>query len=308
MQPCIRACGHGGSHSSDFEVHVYGGNVPDALTYPQWANAGQVLLKIQNKTDTKRRVQLRSILDTNLYFHVERVRVKDQAEDLENFSFDSGSIFLEDGREDHEINFRCLNDAKFKLERKSSKLDDFKNASLKSGGVGEILNIQAKSKGPEYFLLPAMTTGITKVSDCNFENKVSFEFKQKLPTATYFHVNDVKRCASPYNENNVVKYRNDHEKTGFFHNQFAAPVCETKAYKLAVYGYTGKKGQIHLDAEADFKEKIFTSRTFRVGKLNFGVVKGYKEVIRSNLPKEVYVYFQRKQASSKRVYQVLHGG
>ena len=180
------ACGHGTNFTPEFSVHVYGGNVPDALAYPQWRNTGQVLLKVENHSEKKKMIQLRTMPAwRKVYVDAERVHVRDGAEAKKNFTLLSKDLFVEDEDKEH-VDLCVLNEAKFRLNRKPSKLKDFRCASSE----GQLLCINEKSLGPSYFLL-RLTSGCSSGGDSGLKLDLTMA-KQRC--ATYFHVNDVDAC------------------------------------------------------------------------------------------------------------------
>ena len=278
--PFHDTCGPGFNFSSDFTVHVYGGNVTDAVAYPQWANAGQVLLKVENQSAKKQILQLRTMKSAEedgrkVYFHAERVHVRDGTETQENFSLLSEDIFIE--HEDKQgVDLRVLNDAKFVLNRKPSELKDFVDAYE----IGEMLYIDPKSS--RYYLLRLTSEERREEGTLN-PRKLDLAMRKKA-TATYFHVDDVEKC---------VKYTMAPDEFGFSCRKPSLPCCPTASYRLCLHLFTGKNIR-HMDSNEDFKKIIYTSDTFRVGKLRLGCVKGFKEVSKSSLAETVKACLKMK--------------
>ena len=286
---------HNNGHTVDFHCEISGGNVMCAVTHPQFANYGQVLLKIHNDKEEKRHVLLRTaygVLNNHkeAFFHVEQLRVKDDAEDDdEDYCFHSYELFkdkMDNSKSDVDLHF--LNAKKFHLTRMPSKLNEFESSEN-----GYMFILPPHSKGPVYYAV-RMTFALENMEG---ETKIiqyprGLNGDGKIDT-TYFPLRDANNIKTKHMRCITVR------KT-------KKPSTPCGTYKFRLFDYSGKRKSQHFSPD-DFKKHIYTSEEFVIGKLKFGTPKGYKTIgtNKNPLPEKIEKYFRGLEKKTKTIRQVL---
>lgn len=279
-------------HTVDVNCEISGGNVMCAVTHPQFPNYGQVLLKIHNKKEENRHVLLRTEKGTKeAFFHVEQLRVKDDAEDDdEDFCFDSSELLkdkMDNSKSDVDLHF--LNAKKFYLTRLPSKLNDFE-----SSDNGHIIILPPHSKGPVYYAV-RMTFALEKPEG---ETKIKqyprgLNGDGKIDT-TYFRVRG--------DANKILKK----QMCCITARKAKKPSTPCGTYKFMLFDYSGERMSQHFSAD-DFKKNIYTSEEFVIGKLKFGVPKGFTTIGTNEnpLPEKIEKHFRSLEKNTRNIRQVL---